>query len=367
MSGLCVALTKEYQSGSDQVLSLMPFDPVLIFCGSKDRLVDALLDTCMLLVRHRLLEEDLGAVVLRQYSEVSGHFRQKWQSQSTDAPVIDYILSLWLSYPHWQRCAELFKVLQMVFCGTLRSLYKVDFLDCGSTAVTELEMVSSLNFVRSWVSSNFVGRNRPSLSGLLRHCESTDMQVSRLHNLERCRPWDQVLKKGLNDTHDLCGRMLSGETMEVSTITIDGYRSSVCLQLEHLEKTIASPRPRGKNAVKSLQRNSPVVPLIIDESGHSTSSSKVRPKSQSSVAIAPKTRGRSRSTGVSSRFSPAMRNRGRRTGCVLMQIRQRRVAVLDSSDTSPEKGSGQCRVSGSKLRGAKRGKRPTVAYTSEDL
>ena len=97
VSGLCVSLTKEYQRGSDQVLSLMSFDPVLVFYGSKDEIVDALLDTFLLLVRHRLLEEDSSAVNLRQYNEVSGFFRQKWRNQSKDVPVVDDILNLWLS------------------------------------------------------------------------------------------------------------------------------------------------------------------------------------------------------------------------------------------------------------------------------
>ena len=303
----------------------MPFDPVLVFCGSKDRLVDALLDTCLLLVRHCLLAEVSGAVVLRQYSEVSRYFQQNWQSQSTEVPVVDDILSRLLSYPDWPGCAELFKVLQLVFCGTLRSSYRVDFLDVGAIVLSELEMVSSLNFVRSWMSSTFIGRTRQSISGLLRHCESTDMQVSRLHNSERCRPWNELLKEGL--THDLCGRMLSGETMEVSAITLDCYRSSICLQLEKLEKNISSPRSRGKSAVKSSLRKSPVVPLILDESGPSTTSSKSGPKSQNSVAIEPRLRVQSRLKGVCSRFSPTMRNRGRRTGGVPMKSPQPGIVV----------------------------------------
>ena len=56
------------------------------------------------------------------------------------------------------------------------------------------------------------------------------MQVSRLHNSERCRGWDQLLKKGLTETHDLRDRMLSGETMEVSSITLDDNRSSICVR-----------------------------------------------------------------------------------------------------------------------------------------
>ena len=180
VSGLCVVLTKEYQR--DQVLSLIPFDPVLIFCRSKDRLVDALLDSCLLLVRHGLLEEVSCAVVLRQYSEVSSYFRQKWQSQSNDVPVVDNILSLWLSYPHWQRCAKLFEVLQLIFCGTCVVCIKWIF------SLLEQLYFLSLRCFQSWMSSDFIDRTLQSMSGLLRHCESTDTQVLRLHNSENVDP-----------------------------------------------------------------------------------------------------------------------------------------------------------------------------------
>ena len=128
---------------------------------------------------------------------------------------------------HFQRCSELFGVLQLDLSGTLLSQYEVNFLDAGATVLSELEMVSSMNFVRSWMSSNLVSRTRQSMSALLRLCESTDMQVARLHNSERCGMWDQLLKKGLTETYNLCERMLSKETRQVSAITIDGYRSSV--------------------------------------------------------------------------------------------------------------------------------------------
>ena len=192
-------------------------------------------------------------------------------------------------------------------------------------------MVSTLNFVRSWMSYNFIGRFRQSMSVFLRHCESTDMQVSRLHNLERCRPWDQLLKKGLTETHDLCVRMLSGETMEVSAITLDGYQLSICLQLQNWEKFFSSPRPRGKSAVKSSQRKSSLVStnLITQRLA-----ARLDQKRQGWPKVpSPKSRGRSRRKGVGSLFSPALRNRGRRTAGVPMKSRQRRIAVLDSLDT----------------------------------
>ena len=76
--------------------------------------------------------------------------------------------------------------------------------DVGSAVLFELEMVSSLNIVRISVLLNFSIRTRESTSGLLRHCESTDMQVPRLHGAERFRPWDQLLTEGLTETQGLC-------------------------------------------------------------------------------------------------------------------------------------------------------------------
>ena len=49
----------------------MPFDPVLIFQGSRDRLVDSLMDVFFVLTRCKVIGEDMGAVVLRQYKDVS--------------------------------------------------------------------------------------------------------------------------------------------------------------------------------------------------------------------------------------------------------------------------------------------------------
>ena len=34
------------------------------------------------------------------------------------------------------------------------------------------------------------------MSGLIRNCASTDLQVSRLSDNDRCRPWDQFLERG---------------------------------------------------------------------------------------------------------------------------------------------------------------------------
>ena len=137
-----------------------------------------------------------------------------------------------MSYPYWQRCAELLDIIHLVFSGAIRSQYSVDFVDGMTTALSEGEMVSSLNLVRSWLIPNVSGRSRQSTSGLLRYCEATDMQVSRLADTEQCHPWDQLLKRGLADTYVHCDRMLAGGVSFVEFIPVDGDRSSVCAQLE---------------------------------------------------------------------------------------------------------------------------------------
>ena len=119
-AGLCVELTKEYREGSDNKLCSTSFDPVLLFNGNKERLVDSLLSTCLVLVRHQLCETDVSAVIQRQYSEVCEYFRQKWRSLSNETPVVDDVINLFLIYPHWHRSAELLGVIRL---GPPRSVY----------------------------------------------------------------------------------------------------------------------------------------------------------------------------------------------------------------------------------------------------
>ena len=79
----------------------------------------------------------------------SAYFCLKWLSQSNDVPIIDDTFNLWKSYPYWQRCAELLDIIHLLFSGAIRSQYSVDFVDGMTTAISEGEMVSSLNLVRS--------------------------------------------------------------------------------------------------------------------------------------------------------------------------------------------------------------------------
>ena len=127
LSSLCLPLTDEYRSGNDDLLDLTPFDTILVFRGNKDRLIDSLLVTCQVLVCHHLCEGDSSATVLREYSDVSNFFRQKWRSQSNYEPVVENIFTMWLSYPHWQRCSKLKTVLQFCVSGIMRSTYEITF------------------------------------------------------------------------------------------------------------------------------------------------------------------------------------------------------------------------------------------------
>ena len=63
------------------------------------------------------------------------------------------------------------------------------------------------------------------------------------------------------------------------------------------------------------------------------SSSRPGPKLQSSVVLTKKSTGQSQSKGVGSRFSPGMRNRGRKTGGVLIKRRRGRYVRLNSLES----------------------------------
>ena len=77
------------------------------------------------------------------------------------------------------------------------------------------------------------------------------MQVSRSTDTERCHPWNQLLKRGLSETYVQYDRMMAEEESSVEVIPVDGYRSSVCAQLENWGKVVASPR-RGKQSLVKI-------------------------------------------------------------------------------------------------------------------
>ena len=120
LKDLCETLVAEYRADSCIRLNLSAFDPEFVYQKSKDRVIDALMDCCLLLTRVDVLAEGQGAEIVQQYGEVSGYFLNRWHSQSFTSPVIDDIINLWSSYPHWERCVELSIVWRIVICCSVR-------------------------------------------------------------------------------------------------------------------------------------------------------------------------------------------------------------------------------------------------------
>ena len=94
-------------------------------------------------------------------------------------PVVDDVISMWFSYSYWSRCQELLSVLNLLFGLTVVGTYNPNFTDEVDAAMPVDALRSSLHLVRSWFSKMFAGHTRQSLTGLLRVCSTSDMQVSR--------------------------------------------------------------------------------------------------------------------------------------------------------------------------------------------
>ena len=125
----------------------------------------------------------------------------------------------------------------------------------------------------------------------------------------------------------------------------------MCAQIESLEKSLVSPRLPGKGAAKNSRTKSPESLVIRKrrDADVTISSKRSGPKLQSVAAITPKSPTASHSKGVDSRFSPAMRDRGRRTEGVPNKPVLRRYIVVDSSDRSSERGRGHRRAPTAKI------------------
>ena len=312
--GICRGLSELWQRTWPQHLSLTPFDPVLIHSGSDDRCVDSLVATCAVLTAHGLVGLDDGGVVQQQYREVTQFFKRRWASTAEELPVVEDIFALWMSYPHWERCEQLRQVIDLAFSAVATSSYRADFVDDVGGALDPDELASSVHFVRSWFSESFVGKSRRQLRGLLRVIETTDMQVSRLNDSVRAKPWDQLLKVGLDQTLSLCVSVLDNGPDTAVVPVVDEYRSTVLAQLNVMAVMATSPT--------RVATDSKAMPS-------STDAKSKRPRSQSDVKLkTPKrtpnvaTVGTSKSTGrtrgvvVSRRgHSAAVKSgKGRRTG-----------------------------------------------------
>ena len=150
------------------------------------------------------------------------------------------------------------------------SAYRTDFADSVSGALDPDEFSSSLHLVRSWFGHSFIGKSRRDLRSLLRIAETTDMKVSRLSDSVRAKPWDRLLKVGLDQTLSFCVSLLDEgpETPVVSVV--DEYRSTILAHLNIMEVMATSPI-----------RASPNLTAMQSDSG----SKSKRPRSQPDVRL----------------------------------------------------------------------------------
>ena len=309
--GICRGLSGLWQRTWPQHLSLTPFDPVLIHSGSDDRCVDSLVATCAVLTAHGL---DDGGVVQQQYREVTQFFKRRWASTAEELPVVEDIFALWMSYPHWERCEQLRQVIDLAFSAVATSSYRADFVDDVGGALDPDELASSVYFVRSWFSQSFVGKSRRQLRGLLRVIETTDMQVSRLNDSVRAKPWEKLLKVRLDQTLSLCVSMLDNGPDTAVVPVVDEYRSTVLAQLNVMAVMATSPTrvATGSKAMPSSTDAKSKRPRIQSDVKLKT------PKKTPNVATVgtSKSTGRTRGVVVSRRgHSAAVKSgKGRRTG-----------------------------------------------------
>ena len=100
----------------------------------------------------------------------------------------------------------------------MRSDCVANFVDVRTTALCFGQMLSSVNLVRSWAIFGLIGSGRKLMTGFVRHATTTDMQVSRLSDEERCRPWDLLVKVGTEATLTQCKQALTkdGRSLGVS-------------------------------------------------------------------------------------------------------------------------------------------------------
>ena len=192
------------------------------------------------------MDDSTSTAVLRQYREVTQFFKKKWALTDL-SPVVDDVVSLWLSYPYWSRCRKLLTVVKVLFGLSVNGTYVPDFIDEVDVAMPADTLRSSLHLLRSWLRHSYAGPTRQTVIGLLRLCETSNMQVSRLANDARSRPWDQLLKSGLGEALSLGNSVLSNELVTTPTVPIDDYRSSVLAQL-NLVEVMSPPRPGRRSS-----------------------------------------------------------------------------------------------------------------------
>ena len=147
-------------------------------------------------------------------------------------------------------------VIQLLFGFSVVGGYEPDFVDEVDVAMPVDNLRSSLHFVRSWFANSFAGHSRRTLTGLLRVCETSDMQVSRLSDESRSKPWDQLMKSGLGEALSRSNAVLSNELVGPSATLVDDYRSNVLAQL-YLVEVLSTPTAGRRSGPSGVRETEP--------------------------------------------------------------------------------------------------------------
>ena len=168
----------------------------------------------------------------------------------------------------------------------LQGEYVVKFRDMGATEMNDGAMLSSLNFVRIWMTTGFIRHSRRMLAGFVRPCESTDMQTSRLQDAVKCRPWEQLVKTGEEDMYLRCSAALGSSIRLPALPGVDDCRSSVCEQLREIGSQtpvtrrfpLKSPGPRtsGRNLGAFGHRTQETIGIQLTEAKRAASKKSVQ-------------------------------------------------------------------------------------------
>ena len=136
LTSVCREVVTQFHHNWIPHKSFTLFDPVQIQSGSDDLRVDSLVATCAVLTTYGIIANNNGGVIQRQHREVTQFFRKRWAGTRETGSGVEDVISLWLSYPCWDRCAEIREVLELV-CGIcLVSTYDANFVDVGVTAMS---------------------------------------------------------------------------------------------------------------------------------------------------------------------------------------------------------------------------------------
>ena len=211
-------------------------------------------------------------------------------------PAVEDIFALWMSNPHWGRCEQLRQIVNLGFKVVVVSAYRTDFADSVSGALDPDELSSSLHLVRTWFGHSFIGKSRRDLRGLLRIAATADMQVSRLSDSVRAKPWDQLLEVGLDHTLSFCVTLLDKGPETPVVPVVDEYRSTILAQLNVMEVMATSPIRASPN-------------LTAMQSGSGSKSK--RPRSQTDVRL--KTPEKNANVAVATTSKSTVRSRTRVT------------------------------------------------------